>query len=355
MIDQIRSFHVDSELERRRTCFIEHLNANYPEQNVVVKKGYYSVDSTPAYFLWVLKDALANSVGGYQLTHLSKSLLELMGKNEKVTINLEENFRINYYSTKQQKYSYTVLFTGLETWVDHVMAKIDTMLEGQLLKYVAWWVEEEGHFSVKHVILDKPLPVLQNAYPWFNNNPTEFFDKYMEAPAPLLFLSGPKGTGKTSFLRNMVYDKDLDVAIGYSHKLLENDNFFVEFLTGDEDILILEDVDVLMLASREDGQNHIMSRFLNVSDGLVKFPEKKIVFTSNIQNFSKIDDALMRPGRCYEFVKFRELDYTEASAVTKELGKPELTDTNRTYSLAELTNGTNSFAKEVVGNFKMGF
>jgi ATP-dependent 26S proteasome regulatory subunit len=42
-----------------------------------------------------------------------------------------------------------------------------------------------------------------------------------------------------------------------------------------------------------------MSRFLNISDGLIKLPNKKLVFTTNVTNFENIDSALLRPGRCF--------------------------------------------------------
>ncbi len=54
-----------------------------------------------------------------------------------------------------------------------------------------------------------------------------------------------------------------------------------------------------------------LHRFLAVADGVVRAQGRKILFTTNLPNVSDIDDALLRPGRCFANVRFRALERPE--------------------------------------------
>jgi ATP-dependent 26S proteasome regulatory subunit len=96
----------------------------------------------------------------------------------------------------------------------------------------------------------------------------------------------------------------------------------------------MEDADAF-LAARKDG-NTLMHRFLNMSDGLISAKNKKLVFSTNLPNISDIDEALLRPGRCFDILQFRPLTRAEAQAALDEVGSnAELPDGNQ-FTLAEL-------------------
>jgi ATP-dependent 26S proteasome regulatory subunit len=80
-----------------------------------------------------------------------------------------------------------------------------------------------------------------------------------------------------------------------------------------------------------------MSRFLNVADGLIKLPNKKLVFTTNLTDFARVDSALLRPGRCFGVMKTRELNLVEAQAAAKAAKLP-IPIEKREYTIAELFN-----------------
>ena len=143
--------------------------------------------------------------------------------------------------------------------------------------------------------MEKPKPKFDEFYPFIEEGVDAYQARYLADDASLLFLMGPPGTGKTSFIRHMIYKHKLASIITYEEGLLEFDCMFVDFLTGSSNMLIIEDADT-MLQSREGYGNKQISRFLNVSDGLIKFRGKKVVFTTNINDFSTIDQALVRPG-----------------------------------------------------------
>ena len=102
-------------------------------------------------------------------------------------------------------------------------------------------------------------------------------------------------------------------------------------------VLILEDADE-MLSSRADG-NKIMSRLLNLSDGLVSLPARKLIFSTNLPSLSSVDEALLRPGRCYGVVNFRKLTKDEALKAQASVGR-DVPITKKEVSLSEALNGS---------------
>jgi len=98
---------------------------------------------------------------------------------------------------------------------------------------------------------------------------------------------------------------------------LEGDEIFVDFITGLHDAFVIEDADHL-LQPRTDG-NRNLHRFLMIADGVVRAQNRKIIFTTNLPNIGSIDDALLRPGRCFATVQMRPLVRTESEAVLNRL------------------------------------
>jgi len=66
-----------------------------------------------------------------------------------------------------------------------------------------------------------------------------------------------------------------------------------------------EDADHV-LKPRADGNEHL-HRFLTIADGVVRAQGRKIIFSTNLPNVGDLDDALIRPGRCYARLNIRTL------------------------------------------------
>jgi ATP-dependent 26S proteasome regulatory subunit len=90
---------------------------------------------------------------------------------------------------------------------------------------------------------------------------------------------------------------------------------------------VIEDADHLLLA-RSNG-NHDLHRFLAIADGVVRAQGRKIIFTTNLPNINDIDEALLRPGRCFATVRTRLLSRDEAAALLLRL----MVDENRRDAL----------------------
>lgn len=243
----------------------------------------------------------------------------------------------------------TVGVTGSRDALDAIFQKIDSDFRHQQFAQIKWWHTGRGEPATRTIYLDPLKTELKSEfYPDLELPPAQFLKSYLESNAAILLISGAPGTGKTTLLRHLISDFKLAAHVVYDEKLMSDDRVFQRFLFDKGgDILIIEDADTI-LADRERENNKMMARFLNVSDGLIKLPDKKVVFTTNISDFDKVDSALRRPGRCFAELHTRALNLTEAQAAARAAKLPVPME-KREYTLAELFNQRQGIAPRRVG------
>lgn len=189
------------------------------------------------------------------------------------------------------------------------------------------------------------------AYPEMLGGLPAFIGRYLAAPEPVLVLQGPPGTGKTRLIRAILGEisrRNQGTAQALytgDKKALETDQVFVEFITGWHDVFVVEDADHLLKPRVEGNEN--LHRFLTIADGIVRSQGRKIIFSTNLPNVGDLDDALVRPGRCFARLLVRELSRGEANILLRALcGKDDRRfrsadealsgSVKRAYSLAEV-------------------
>lgn len=215
------------------------------------------------------------------------------------------------------------------------------------------WHFHSPHMGLESVEFDELADpdLLDEAYPTLGEPVASFIGRFLDGVETVLVLQGPPGTGKTRLVRAILAalsrrkGESAKVLYTADRRALENDAIFVEFITGAHDAFVVEDADHV-LSARTDG-NVDLHRFLAVADGVVRALGRKIVFTTNLPNVGDIDEALVRPGRCFGVVRTRGLERDEIVSLllrlcngdgdrAKKLADAALPAEGRSATLAEV-------------------
>ncbi len=139
----------------------------------------------------------------------------------------------------------------------------------------------------------------------------------------MLILDGVPGTGKTSMIIKMAKHLNKKVYV-YPASLLKNLNKFIRNNSGDDRIILIDDIDRSYLAKGlEKSSTHTgsgsgmeFSDLLNLLDGAVGLPAGTfIIGTTN--NVNLIDEALFRKGRVDKVYTIAPLDREDAEGLVK--------------------------------------
>lgn len=159
-----------------------------------------------------------------------------------------------------------------------------------------------------------------------------------ERESGLVLWYGEKGSGKTSAIRHLLSHTDkkyLLVTNAVAAHMGEPE--FISFMMENKDsIFILEDCEQVLMAREENRFGGAIANILNMSDGLMSdiFNIKFIcTFNTNIEN---IDEALLRPGRCFVNYEFKPLNADKSAKLLESLGHS--IDIPKAMTLAEIYN-----------------
>jgi hypothetical protein len=214
-----------------------------------------------------------------------------------------------------------------------------------------FWSSQSGLTSVAvDELCDSEL--LDESYPTLAPIKS-LIDRYVNSRETVLVLQGPPGTGKTRLVRAilaaMSRRKGDSAQIMYTadRRTLDHDETFVQFITGSHDAFVVEDADH-MLMPRADGNDNL-HRFLCVADGVVRALGRKIIFTTNLPNLGDIDEALVRPGRCFGVLRTRNLERPEVQRLLAKVcgddttaAETALPSDSRSLSLASVFRAINA-------------
>jgi hypothetical protein len=239
------------------------------------------------------------------------------------------------------------------------LEKVEKAIE-DYIKFVKPFVTEPAqfttwiHFDEKQNLSSTQMPIKKlpsfhpEMYPYLPDL-DGYIDNFRHSKANILVMTSEPGTGKSNLINYILKRTGWGSTVCYDSEVMGKDGLYLNFLKGASDVLILEDAD-LMLQGRLEAGNRTMSKILNISDGIVE--GKKFIFTANINSASDLDQALMRPGRCYDILWLRSLTRDEAGVAAAKIGR-KLKGNKKEYTVAEIYNG--KIASNVVEFKKIGF
>lgn len=193
------------------------------------------------------------------------------------------------------------------------------------------------------------IPQLQNGIDYFIN-------EFLNSKSNILLLWGRPGTGKSSFIRNILFKSNLN-----EYGLVSDSNAianlgFINWISSfdDKSLIAIEDAD-LLVKSRESG-NQQMSALLNFAEGVVK-NNTKLVISTNLTSLKDIDSALIRKGRAFSILEFKPLTPDMANKARISIGKEPIDFGQATeLTLSEALNWIDfKDAKEHKNNGLVGF
>ena len=268
-------------------------------------------------------------------------------------INIEINDLSNTKSMKLMICSPNIneFEQAFEEITEHIKDIIDDEVPRMSINW--YYTSSEGKTKVSYFSEELNETFFSEAYPYVDME--KFVDAFLNSEEPILILIGPPGTGKTRFIRyimkNIVkkYSSDTNgprCLYSSDKKIIETGSIFMDFIDNSGNkILVMEDVDY-HLRPRTDG-NSSMYNLLSVSNGIVVnfLQKKKIILSTNLPNTTKMDEALLRPGRCFDVLKMRLLNKKESENFL-ELFDIKLSMEDKKYTLADLYRIINTGKQE---------
>ncbi len=143
---------------------------------------------------------------------------------------------------------------------------------------------------------------------------TKLLKSYNDANEPVLMLYGDPGVGKTSFIKYIISSGEYKkIAYVKDPMVMEDGELWVSLTSENFELIIFDDLDIGLLPRRKNTEGTFMTQLLSYSDGIFTHGKTKIVVTTN-QTVKEIDSALVRPGRCFDFIQLRALPTADARA-----------------------------------------
>jgi len=189
------------------------------------------------------------------------------------------------------------------------------------------------------------IPDIMKFYPYLDKSPVEMIEEFMASKSNVLLLIGPPGTGKSNYILQMIRH----LGFGDKIQLADRDDVLThpQFPDAVRDmpsgsVMITEDSDKMVMKRTEGNQT--MSALLNATAGIVQ-RDSKLIISTNLPSTRVVDEALIRPGRCFKIMEFSTLTAFQANELRVSMGKPEVDFGDRDdVTLAEALN-----AEEQVG------
>ncbi len=279
---------------------------------------------------------------------------------------IEDNFilDIQYFFTLDDSFAY-VVYVLAKTNVDcnevifNLISKVDKYLVNKkMLRYDVIQYRDSDSLSSFFTTDDTFKDFEPKAFPYVKDIDS-YINSFLNSNASLLILQGDPGTGKTTFLKyilSLMQDKkddELSIVYSFDENIFYSNEFFKRVQLNDFDVLVLEDFNSIMHKNQEAENINPLNKFLSVCEGVIA-RKKKIIITTNIDSINQLYPALIRPGRCFDVLKFRALSNQESLELSNCYNK-KLIQNNNSITLSEFYASINDEQNKNYINNKLGY
>jgi len=171
----------------------------------------------------------------------------------------------------------------------------------------------------------------------------------------LVLLHGKYGTGKTSYIRNLmgaVNKRFIFLPVNMMESI-SSPNFLPFISKYGNSILVLEDCETIIKQRETGNSDSSLVNLLNLGDGLLSDALSiKLICTFNA-DLKQIDKAILRKGRLVARYEFKELSLEKTIKLYQKNGGVQKIDEPKT--LAEIYNFGNTNFDENNDTKKIGF
>lgn len=263
---------------------------------------------------------------------------------DEFSVKLSGNF-FPHKTAVNPRFDDDITISGMKDVVLGILRVFDDRFDKHIVPehHIVNMIIKGSHGSLDKISL--PVKTDRKFYPELYptiKDPSQFIKDFLSSTANVLILTGPAGLGKSALINEIILKAGVPTEIVFDIDVMRTDTLYTNFinrsLSDDGGLMIMEDAD-LILSDRQTAANDMMSRLLNLSDGIVNTSGAKFIFSANLKGKEEIDDALVRPGRCFDVVEFRNLTYHEAVIASEAVGV-ELYAEKEEYTVAELFNRT---------------
>lgn len=248
-----------------------------------------------------------------------------------------------YFEMELTSKAFMIISNKIEI-VEHMQEFLRVVVGKKLVINTIMLTDQGIGVNYKEYAVSK-LRMPENCFYPYLHMPMEYiWEEFMNSQAPLLIVYGPAGTGKTTFGRGLaVAHSDVVYSINNSKVFNAADPFAPYYADTTSKLAMIEEVDQFIGPRSEagNGSGNIVASLNNYLQGLSDDTDHKIVLNVNLtQPTTQIDEALMRPGRCYDVLKFSNLTQKEAESLAEEKGIDKFFDApiRDHWSLAEVLN-----------------
>lgn len=158
-----------------------------------------------------------------------------------------------------------------------------------------------------------------------------------EDKSGLVILHGPKGTGKSTYIKHLASSNPERKFVFVPANLISmfGDPAFGSFLsTLNNHVIVLEDCENVIKDRKQSGSASAVSLLLNMTDGILSDDLGiKFICTFN-DDMKNIDSALLRKGRLISKYEFKPLETEKANKLLLKRGINE--ESNKPLSLADI-------------------